>query len=89
MTDESRTDDGVTEGTAADGTAGNGPRVRRHFLTEAPARLRFLNIAAALGLVALLFFVLVVGRDFLVPFVVAIAIWYLMIALKESFKQST
>ena len=89
MTDESRTDGGVTEGTATEGAAGDGKRARRHFLAEAPARLRFLNIAAALGLVALLFFVLVVGRDFLVPFVVAIAIWYLMIALKESFKQST
>ena len=50
--------------------------------------LRFLTICAAIGLVVLLFFVLIVGRDFLVPFVVAVAIWYLMIALKESFKQS-
>lgn len=72
-----------------DGAAGDGTRARRQFLADAPGRLRFLNIAAALGLVALLFFVLVVGRDFLVPFVVAIAIWYLMIALKDSFKQST
>ncbi len=57
-------------------------------IAKSTAMLRFLAICAALGLVALLFFVLVVGRDFLVPFVVAVAIWYLMIALKESFKQS-
>ena len=92
MTDVSRPDGappaGETGAAVPDGASGESAPPRRHFLAEAPARLRFLNIAAALGLVALLFFVLVVGRDFLVPFVVAVAIWYLMIALKESFKQS-
>ena len=92
MTDDPRPDGvppaGETGAAVPDGASGESAPPRRHFLAEAPARLRFLNIAAALGLVALLFFVLVVGRDFLVPFVVAVAIWYLMIALKESFKQS-
>ena len=92
MTDDPRPDGAAPAGepgaAVPDGASGESAPPRRHFLAEAPARLRFLNIAAALGLVALLFFVLVVGRDFLVPFVVAVAIWYLMIALKESFKQS-
>ena len=92
MTDDPRPDGappaGETGAAVPDGASGESAPPRRHFLAEAPARLRFLNIAAALGLVALLFFVLVVGRDFLVPFIVAVAIWYLMIALKESFKQS-
>ena len=92
MTDDPRPDGappaGETVAAVPDGASGESAPPRRHFLAEAPARLRFLNIAAALGLVALLFFVLVVGRDFLVPFIVAVAIWYLMIALKESFKQS-
>ena len=92
MTDDPRPDGAIPAGepgaAVPDGASGESARPRRHFLAEAPARLRFLNIAAALGLVALLFFVLVVGRDFLVPFIVAVAIWYLMIALKESFKQS-
>ena len=92
MTDDPRPDGAAPAGepgaAVPDGASGESAPPRRQFLAEAPARLRFLNIAAALGLVALLFFVLVVGRDFLVPFVVAVAIWYLMIALKESFKQS-
>ena len=92
MTDDPRPDGappaGETGAAVPDGASGESAPPRRHFLAEAPARLRFLNIAAALGLVALLFFVLVVGRDFLVPFIVAVAIWYLMIALKDSFKQS-
>ena len=92
MTDDPRPDGAAPAGepgaAVPDGASGESAPPRRQFLAEAPTRLRFLNIAAALGLVALLFFVLVVGRDFLVPFVVAVAIWYLMIALKESFKQS-
>ena len=93
MTDDPRPDGAAPAGepgaAVPDGASGESAPPRRQFLAEAPTRLRFLNIAAALGLVALLFFVLVVGRDFLVPFVVAVAIWYLMIALKESFKQSS
>lgn len=48
---------------------------------------RFLNICAALGIVALVVYVLIIGRDFLVPFVCAVAVWYLMIALKDSYKR--
>lgn len=66
----------------------NGEPSKQLVLARPTATLRFLNICAAFGMVALLFYVLIVGRDFLVPFVVAVAIWYLMIALKESFKQS-
>jgi len=73
--------------TAAEPTADGEPD--KHVLLARPtATLRFLNICAALGMVALFFYVLIVGRDFLVPFVVAIAIWYLMITLKDSFKRT-
>lgn len=68
--------------------ARNGEPGKHVLLARPTATLRFLNICAALGMVALFSYVLIVGRDFLVPFVVAIAIWYLMIALKESFKQT-
>jgi AI-2 transport protein TqsA len=52
-----------------------------------PPSNRFLNVCAALGLVALIVYVLIIGRNFLLPLVVAIAIWYLILSLKDSFQR--
>jgi AI-2 transport protein TqsA len=52
-----------------------------------PTSNRFLNICAALGLIALIVYVLIIGRNFLLPLAVAIAIWYLILSLKDSFQR--
>lgn len=52
-----------------------------------PPSNRFLNICAALGLLALIVYVLIIGRNLLLPLVVAIAIWYLILSLKDSFQR--
>jgi len=83
MTNDQRSD-GAPAGPESEGQPISTPLA----VARSLGSVRFLTIAAAFALVALFFYILVVGRDFLVPFVVAIAIWYLMIALKESFKQS-
>lgn len=91
MTDDTRSEEKpATEDDAVlvAESAGEDRQATQLVLARPTATLRFLNICAALAMVALFFYVLVVGRDFLVPFVVAIAIWYLMIALKESFRQT-
>ncbi|MCY4239629.1 MAG: AI-2E family transporter [Rhodospirillaceae bacterium] len=84
------TEDKTSEGASLtqDSHRAEGPMSAHTPMASPLGSIRFLTIASAFGLVALFFYILIVGRDFLVPFVVAIAIWYVMIALKESFKQS-
>ncbi len=46
--------------------------------------LRFLNICAGLGLLALVVYVLVIGQAFLQPLIVAIVLWYLIVTLQQA-----
>jgi predicted PurR-regulated permease PerM len=46
--------------------------------------LKFLNVCAALGILALTVYVLVIGQSFLQPLVVAVMLWYLMITLQQT-----
>jgi predicted PurR-regulated permease PerM len=46
--------------------------------------LKFLNVCAALGVVALTVYVLIIGRSFLQPLVVAVMLWYLIITLQQT-----
>jgi predicted PurR-regulated permease PerM len=47
-------------------------------------QLKFLNVCAALGILALTVYVLVIGQSFLQPLVVAVMLWYLMITLQQT-----
>jgi AI-2 transport protein TqsA len=46
--------------------------------------LKFLNVCAALGIVALTVYLLVIGRSFLQPLVVAVMLWYLIVTLQQT-----
>jgi predicted PurR-regulated permease PerM len=46
--------------------------------------LKFLNVCAALGILALTVYVLIIGQSFLQPLVVAVMLWYLMITLQQT-----
>jgi predicted PurR-regulated permease PerM len=46
--------------------------------------LRFLNVCAALGILALTVYVLIIGQSFLQPLVVAVVLWYLMVTLQQT-----
>lgn len=46
--------------------------------------LKFLNVSAALGVLALTVYVLVIGQSFLQPLVVAVVLWYLIITLQTT-----
>lgn len=46
--------------------------------------LKFLNVCAALGILSLTVYVLVIGQSFLQPLVVAVVLWYLMITLQQT-----
>ena len=45
---------------------------------------KFLNVCAALGILALIVYVLVIGRSFLQPLVAAVVLWYLIITLQQT-----
>jgi len=47
-------------------------------------QLKFLNVCAALGILALTVYVLIIGQSFLQPLVVAVMLWYLMITLQQT-----
>ena len=47
-------------------------------------QLKFLNVSAALGVLALTVYVLVLGQSFLQPLVVAVMLWYLIITLQAT-----
>ena len=46
--------------------------------------LNFLNVCAALGVLALTVYVLIIGQSFLQPLVVAVMLWYLIITLQAT-----
>lgn len=46
--------------------------------------LKFLNVSAALGVLALTVYVLIIGQSFLQPLVVAVMLWYLIITLQAT-----
>ncbi len=46
--------------------------------------VKFLNICAALGILALTVYVLIVGQSFLQPLVAAVMLWYLVITLQQT-----
>jgi predicted PurR-regulated permease PerM len=46
--------------------------------------VKFLNICAGLGLLALVVHVLVIGQAFLQPLIVAIVLWYLIVTLQQA-----
>jgi predicted PurR-regulated permease PerM len=46
--------------------------------------VRFLNVCAGLGVVALTVYVLIIGQSFLQPLVVAVVLWYLIITLQQT-----
>jgi len=46
--------------------------------------LKFLNVSAALGVLALTVYVLVIGQSFLQPLVAAVVLWYLIITLQTT-----
>lgn len=48
--------------------------------------LSFLNVCAALGIIALVVYVLITARALLLPLAVAMVIWYLVISLKRNFE---
>ncbi|MGH7004065.1 MAG: hypothetical protein ACREIP_08960, partial [Alphaproteobacteria bacterium] len=45
---------------------------------------KFLNVCAALGVLALTVYVLVIGQSFLQPLVAAVMLWYLIITLQQT-----
>lgn len=47
-------------------------------------QLKFLNLCAALGILALTVYVLLIGQSFLQPLVVAVVLWYLIITLQQT-----
>jgi predicted PurR-regulated permease PerM len=47
-------------------------------------QLKFLNVCAALGILALTIYVLIIGQSFLQPLVVAVMLWYLMVTLQQT-----
>lgn len=51
-------------------------------------QLKFLNVCAALGVLALTVYVLIIGQSFLQPLVVAVMLWYLMITLQQTIMAS-
>jgi len=44
---------------------------------------RFLNVCAALAIVALTVYVLIIGQSFLMPLILAIVVWYLIVSLRR------
>lgn len=50
--------------------------------------IKFLNVCAALGILALTVYVLIIGQSFLQPLVVAVMLWYLMITLQQTIMAS-
>jgi len=46
--------------------------------------VKFLNVCAALGILVLTVYVLVIGQSFLQPLVVAVMLWYLIITLQQT-----
>jgi predicted PurR-regulated permease PerM len=47
---------------------------------------KFLNVCAALAIVALTVYVLVIGQSFLQPLVVAVVLWYLIVTMQQMIK---
>ncbi|MCW5772388.1 MAG: AI-2E family transporter [Rhodospirillaceae bacterium] len=47
-------------------------------------QLNFLNVCAALGILALTVYVLLIGQSFLQPLVVGVVLWYLIITLQQT-----
>lgn len=60
------------------------PEERKTFLSGGSPR--FLNICAALGIIALIVYVLIVARPLLLPLAVAMVVWYLVISLKRNYE---
>ena len=48
--------------------------------------LRFLNFAGAFGIVVLSVYVLIIGKNLLVPLVCAVVVWYLIINLSSAYR---
>ncbi|WP_321394628.1 AI-2E family transporter [Emcibacter sp.] len=49
--------------------------------------MRILSYAGGLGLICLIVMIMVLGRDLLVPFVIAVVIWYLIHTLSDYFQK--
>ncbi|WP_417316940.1 AI-2E family transporter [Emcibacter sp.] len=49
--------------------------------------MRILSYAGGLGLICLIVMIMVIGRDLLVPFVIAVVIWYLIHTLSDYFQK--
>ncbi|WP_168190404.1 AI-2E family transporter [Luteithermobacter gelatinilyticus] len=49
--------------------------------------MRILTFAGGLGLITLIVFIMVIGRDLLVPFMIAVVIWYLIHTLSDYFQK--
>jgi predicted PurR-regulated permease PerM len=49
--------------------------------------VRFLNACAAIGILALIVYVLIIGQAFLMPFALAVVIWYLVISLRRTYEK--